>query len=109
MAEHQRQSPGTIGSLPPRGARCRASTDPALRWLFTRDEQRVEIAARRGGRRCYRADIRWPNGRQETQRFVDSDAMFQHLAALSWQLRNSGFVFQAREFDCHDRPEPPAA
>jgi hypothetical protein len=78
-----------------------------MRWLFTRGDQRVEIATRGDEGRHFAADIRWPNGRQERKRFIDPDAMFQHVAELSWQLRHSGFSYQAEDLEGHDDHDPP--
>jgi hypothetical protein len=107
MAEKPIATPTTIDLLPPTTARLAAVTSRSLRWLFRRDDQRVEIATGRDSGRHYAADIRWPNGRQERQRFTDPDAMFQHVAQLSWQLRHSGFIYQAEDLEDRDDHDPP--
>lgn len=45
------------------------SNDRQMRWRFTRDDQTIELTLSADRRTQYETVVRWPNGRQEAQRF----------------------------------------
>jgi hypothetical protein len=86
--------PTILGSLLLSSLGAVASGHRSMRWLFTRDDQTIELEARGEGHNRFIAAVRWPNNGQEVRQFFSIDSMLLHLLALTRQFRNSDFTFK---------------
>jgi hypothetical protein len=69
------------------------SKDRQIRWLFSREDQQIELTIYADRPSHFGTVVRWPNGRQDAERFVTLESLRLHLAGLRRQLRVSDFSF----------------
>ena len=58
-------------------------------WFFDRDNEKVEVETRFDNNTLdYVLVIRWPDGREETERYADSESFSARVIALSEELKS---------------------
>ena len=58
-------------------------------WFFDRDDEKVEVETRFDNNTLdYVLTIRWPDGREETERCADSESFSARVNALAEQLKS---------------------
>jgi hypothetical protein len=58
-------------------------------WFFDRDYEKVEVETRFDNNTLdYVLVIRWPDGREETERYADSESFSARVIALSDELKS---------------------